>query len=150
MSYQDHGPYISAVAQAMLTAGLALPDPGQVFWHASDYDPRGGAARLDVEALCADHAEVWVSWREDEGWFVVTIDDTDGPDPHRYVFDLDCATVSSPAVVVRCVRSYFGVPPGAGRSDGYPEADFPDHHWEEDDPEFEAALAVYAEDGESQ
>jgi hypothetical protein len=141
----EHGHYIAAVAEAMHTAGLALPDPGKVFWDATDYDPRGGAIRLDVDALVTDHDEVWVSWREDQGWFVATVDDADGPSPRRHVFDLDCPTVSSPSSVVRVVRGYFGVPPDGRSDDDYPDVDFPDHHWEDDDPAFEAALAVYAE-----
>lgn len=140
---QEHGPYLAAVVAAFEAAKLTVPD-----WHADDYDPRGGAIQLDPDQLNVGHEETWVGWQEERGWFVLTEDERgDGQKPSRFVYDLDCANLCNPVGVVRAVCVFFAVAPGdwMAAEDGYPAVSIRPHHWEDDDEEFEAALAVYAE-----
>jgi len=139
----SHKAYIAAVVAAFEAAKLTVLN-----WHADDYDPRGGAIQLDPDQLNVGHEETWVAWREDRGWFVTTEDERGGgQDPARYVYDLDCVNLCNPVGVVREVCVFFAVAPGDWMSaeDNFPAVSIRPHHWEDDDPEFEAALAVYAE-----
>lgn len=142
---QEHEPYIAAVVVAFETARLKV-----LTWHADDYDPRAGALQLDPDQLNVGHEETWVGWQEERGWFVLTVDERGGgQDPSRFVYDLDCANLCNPATVVRTVCGFFSLPPGDWlfAEDSYPEVSIRPHHWEDDDEEFEAALAVYASGG---
>src|SRR5690606_11767732 len=65
--HSAHGPYITAVANEIQAAGIAVAD-----WWADADEPRGGA--IELAGQVDGYEEVYVCWREDRGWFYV---------PHR-------------------------------------------------------------------
>lgn len=143
--WRTHEAYIGAVAAALEAAGFAVAD-----WHADDNDPRDGwigfdmdrQGRIDGKPLWA-YDEVGVGWSEDRGWHLLTIDDPHGRDS-RFVTEFAIARVASPVTVVLEVAEQAGLTLQLD-DDGHPDADFPEHTFEDDDPEFEAALAHYWE-----
>ena len=143
--HRAHEAYIQAVYDAFAAADVPVRD-----WHADPNDPRDGAIEFDVKWVWDEsgrpvwsHDEVWAGWSEDRGWHLLTIDDPDGRDS-RFVYGLPIARLASPETVVRAVADEAGVPVDV-LADGFEDADFPEHTFEDDDPAFELALAVYRE-----
>ncbi len=141
--HRAHEAYIQAVHDAFAAADVPVRD-----WHADPNDPRDGAIEFDVKWVWDDagrlvwpHEEVWAGWSEDRGWHLLTIDDPHGRDS-RFVYELPIARLASPETVVRAVAEKAGVEVDAP-GDGFPDADFPEHTFEDDDVEFEQALAAY-------
>lgn len=145
----DHGPYIGAVQEALIHAGFNTLDED-----ATDQDPRGGAIQLDTYSPAAadwfaDWDEVWLGWTEDRGWTMTCTDGVDLPEPSRFPFDLGVPRLATPVMVVAAVAQKTGA--SVSVTDGLPAhllagaCEFPDHRFEDHDPAFEAALAVYAE-----
>lgn len=139
--HRAHEAYIGAVAAALDAAGFTTDVVG-----ADPNDPRDGWIGFDMDAQpkLADGGPVWlydeagVGWSEDRGWHLLLIDQPDS----RLVDELAIARVASPETVVRAVAEKAGVTvdvPG----DRFPDADFPDHTFEDNDVPFEQALAVY-------
>jgi hypothetical protein len=146
--HQAHEPYIRAVAAALAAAGF--PNDGG---NAEPNDPRDGFVDLDLGPLRTavpgwKAEQVAVCWQEERGWWLLTVADTTSSDG-RFVYDLGVATVAAPSTVVAAVAAEVGLTKVPVSCD-YPDVDFPDHVQEdEENPEFEAALAVYAKGGES-
>lgn len=136
MSETPHEAYINAVAAALSTSGFDVED-----WWADLNDPLDGWIELKPVGVYEGTDEFGLGWREDEGWFVLTVDDPQGRDS-RNVFDLFVGVVPSPETVVRTFAGMAEVRatvPG----DSYPDLAFDGHSFEDDDPEFDAALAAY-------
>jgi hypothetical protein len=141
--HETHGPYIAAVAAALAAAGF--PNDGG---NAEPNDPRDGFIDLDLEPLRSaapswTAEQVAVCWQEERGWWLLTVADTTSS-AGRYVYGLDVATIAAPSTVVAAVAEKAGLNIEVAAC-GYPDVDFSAHEFDEDDPEFEAALAVYAE-----
>ncbi len=143
--HQAHEAYLSTVAQAIAAAGYPVND-----WSAEPNDPRDGFISLNVNVLSESstlpiwtNEEVNVAWTEDRGWCLVTVTESHRSNG-RFVYDLEVPRVASPSEVALAVAEQVGedvtVP-----SDGYPDADFPEHTFEDDDVPFEQALARYTE-----
>lgn len=141
--HRAHEAYIQAVHDAFAAADVPVRD-----WHADPNDPRDGAIEFDVTWVWDDagrpawsHDEVWAGWSEDRGWHLLTVDDPHGRDS-RFVYELHIGRVPSPETVVNAVAEKAGVsvqvPAGQ-----FEDVDFPDHTFENEDPAFEHALAVY-------
>lgn len=143
--HQAHEAYIQAVADALDAAGLTTAD-----CHADPNDPRDGwisfdmdrQGRIDGEPLW-QYDEVGVGWSEDRGWHLLTIDDPHGRDS-RFVTEFAVARVASPVTVVLEVASQAGLALELA-DDDHPDADFPEHSFEDDDVAFELALHRYAD-----
>lgn len=138
--HKAHEGYMRAVAAAFTASGLTPLD-----WHADANDPRDGAIQLDPDDFGHRHDEVWVCWQEERRWSVLTVDKRDSGEDSRFVYDLDAGTVFSPESVVRSFAERMGVhlaqdPP----ADDYPDVDFPDHTFDEDNVALELALRRYA------
>jgi hypothetical protein len=141
--HSAHEPYAWAVVKTLENAGLVVDS-----WSAEPNDPRAIHIGFRVAAFHdPEHASVWlndevnVAWSEDRGWSVVTVADSSKSDG-RFVYDLLIARVASPETVVNAVAEQVGervIVPG----DAFPDADFPEHAFEDDDPAFELALARY-------
>lgn len=143
--WKTHEAYIGAVADALEKAGFPVAD-----WWADDNDPRDGWIGFDVEKQgTIDGGPVWpydevgVGWSENRGWHLLTIDDPHGRDS-RFVIEFPVARVASPVSVVLEVAAQAGLTVEVA-DDGHPDADFPEHSFEDDDPAFEQALAHYRE-----
>jgi len=143
--HRAHEPYIRTVAAALAAAGF--PNDGG---NAEPNDPRDGFIDLDLERLrTIDGEPIWtvqqvaVCWQEERGWWLLTVADTTSNDG-RYVYGLDVATIAAPSTVVAAVAEKAGLNIEVAAC-GYPDVDSSAHEFDEDDPEFEAALAVYAE-----
>ncbi len=145
--YHDaHGPYISAVADALKAEGFHIDE-----WNADANDPRDGFIGIDTARMRETHPdnplwaneEVFAAWTEDRGWALVTVKDTSSSD-NRYVFDLLVGKVASPANVASEVAEKVG-DGVSGIGDDHPDLDFPGHSFEDDDVPFELALRHYAE-----
>lgn len=143
----DHGPYIGAVQDLLIRSGFNTLDE-----HAADHDPRGGAIQLDPHSPAAADwfaawDEVWLGWTEDRGWVMACTEGVDRPEPRRFVFDLGVPRLATPVMAVSAVAEKTGasvsVKDGLPASDLVGACDFPDHTFEDDDPVFEQALAVY-------
>lgn len=141
--HRAHEGYIGAVAEVVAAAGYEVYD-----WSAEPNDPRDGVIILDTQAMSGDdqlpiwsNGEVNVAWSEDRGWSLVTVEESFRNDG-RFVFDLPVARLASPETVANAVAAQIGeqvtVP-----ADNFPDADFPEHTFEDDDVPFELALAVY-------
>lgn len=141
--HKAHEPYMWAVAKALQTAGLDIDG-----WSAEPNDPRDGYIGFRVAAFHdPEHSPIWlndevnVAWSEDRGWSVVTVADSSSSNG-RFVYDLLIARVASPETVVNAVAEQVGervTAPG----DAFPDLDFPEHTFEDDDLAFELALAHY-------
>jgi hypothetical protein len=139
-----HEAYIRTVANYLTKVGFPVAD-----WHADDNDPRDGNIELDMDKQgTIDGNRIWpydevhVGWNEDRGWFLLTVDDPHGKD-QRVVYDFTIARVASPYSVADEVAGKAGLTIDLP-DDGFPDLDFPTHTFEDDDdPEFEAALAQY-------
>lgn len=142
--HRAHEAYIKAIADALESTAFAVAD-----WYADPNDPRDGAIQLDLQwATRSDgepiwpHDEVWVGWSEDRGWHVLTIDDPHGKD-RRFVYELDVARVASPTSVALAVAEKADLRVELP-ADEHPDADFPEHAFEDDDVPFELALRRYS------
>lgn len=143
--HRAHEAYIQAVADALDEAGFKVDD-----WHADPNDPRDGwigfdmdrQGRVDGNPLW-QYDEVGVGWSEDRGWHLLTIDDPHGRDS-RFVTEFAIARVASPATVVLEVAEQAGLTLEVA-DDGHPDADFPEHSFEDDDVPFEQALRHYGQ-----
>lgn len=140
-----HEAYIGAVAKALETAGLPVDG-----WWADPNDPRDGWIGFDMDGQgTIDGEPVWsydevgVGWSEDRGWHLLYIDDPHGKDS-RFVAELLVARVASPVTVVLAVAEKAGLTLELD-DDGHPDVDFREHSFEDDDVEFELALARYRE-----
>lgn len=140
--HRAHEAYIGAVAEALDAAGFktdlvgADPNDPRDGWIGFDMDRQG---TIDGKPIWS-YDEVGVGWSEDRGWHLLFID---GPDS-RLVEWLSVGTLASPETVVRAVAEKAGLTldvPG----DGFPDLDFPEHTFEQDDIPFEQALARYRE-----
>lgn len=143
----DHAPYLAAVERAFLRAALEALNA-----HAEDRDPRGGAIQLDphspafLTSAWADWDEVWVVWNEDAGWSLVCSQERDrGREPRRVAIDLKVPRLASPNAVVSAAVAMLGADVNVPAE--FPSVDFPEHRFEDDDVEFEQALARYAKSG---
>jgi hypothetical protein len=145
MKWGTHEAYIDAVATAFDAAGFPTGDV-----HADDNDPRDGWVGFDMDRQRTidgkplwEYDEVGVGWSEDRGWHLLCIDDRSGRDS-RFVEELAIARVASPVTVVLAVAEKAGLTLELP-DDEHPDADFPEHTFEDDDPAFEQALAHYRE-----
>ncbi|AEV86890.1 hypothetical protein ACWT_5872 [Actinoplanes sp. SE50] len=144
--YHDaHGPYIDAVAKALDEAGFKT----DISW-SDPNDPRDGWIGFDMEQQPHRNGEpVWsydevgIGWSENRGWHLLCIDDRNGRDS-RYVFELAIARLASPETVANAVAEQAGIDAHVA-SDDYPDVDFPEHTFEDDDIPFDQALAQYRE-----
>ncbi len=118
-------------------------------WTAEPNDPRDGFIGLHAPKSHASGSSIWLNdevnvvWSEDRGWSVVTVEKSSSSNG-RFVYDLLIARVASPETVVNAVAGQVGervIVPG----DAFPDLEFPDHSFEDDDPAFELALARYRE-----
>jgi hypothetical protein len=135
-----HKAYVGAVADSLSTAGFEVLDR-----YADPNDPRDGGIQVRPVGGYQAVEELWLGWSEDRGWWVLTITDPHGRDS-RFVYDLDPGRVLSPETVVRYFAEMADVPANV-HGDRYPDLAFIDHSFEDDDPEFEAALAAYRTEG---
>lgn len=136
MTDKPHEAYIDTVAAALSASGFEVED-----WWADLNDPLDGWIELKPVGVYDGTDEFGLGWSEDRGWFVLTIDDPHGRDS-RNVFDLLVGVVASPETVVRTFAGMAGVEASVP-GDNYPDLPFDGHSFEDDDPEFEAALAAY-------
>ncbi|MDG4792097.1 DUF6292 family protein [Micromonospora sp. WMMD1102] len=135
--HQAHEPYIRAVADALTASGVKVLN-----WYADPNDPRDGAIQVNTFGL--DYDEVWVCWQEERRWYVLLVEEHEGREASRNVYDLDAGTVFSPESVVRAFAEHMGItldPPG----DAFPDLDWPEHTFEDDNIELELALHRHAE-----
>jgi hypothetical protein len=143
--HERHEAYMSAVAAAL--AAAVFPNDGG---NAEPNDPRDGFVGLDLERLgTIDGKPIWtatevaVCWQEERGWFLLTIADPASNDG-RFVYELGIATIAAPSTVAVAVAEQAGLNIEVA-ADGHPDVDFPGHEFDDEDPEFEAALLHYAE-----
>jgi hypothetical protein len=136
--HKAHDAYLGAVFGTLDAAKLTTG-----FWSANANDPRDGAVELDVEMLQTQADEVHLCWQEERGWWLIKEYERDGGENQKLLVDLDCCTIASPESVARSVAEHFSIPPGSIRPDGYPDEDFPEHGFEDDDAVFELALHRY-------
>ncbi len=145
--HKAHEPYVHAVADTLAAAGF--PNGGG---NADPNDPRDGFVDLDLDKLGQiDGKPIWpgqqqvaVCWQEERGWWLLTVADTASSDG-RFVYHLGVATIAAPSTVVAAVAEQAGLNIDVVDDGGRQDVDFPDHQQgDEEDPAFEAALAVYA------
>jgi hypothetical protein len=144
--HEAHQAYIDAVAAALTAAGFTVID-----WYADPNDPRDGAIALEpVGAFSAD--ELWLGWQEERGWTVLTIDEGKGwnkrdgvAEDARYVHDVLVPLLAAPSTVV-CEFADMAKVKAFVAGDRWRDLNFPEHSFEDDDPQFEAALAAYRKD----
>jgi hypothetical protein len=144
MNTKTHEAYIGAVADYLDKNGFPVAD-----WWADDNDPRDGWIEFDMDRQGSiDGKPIWqwnevgVGWSEDRGWHLLFVDDPHGRNS-RFVDELAIARVASPWSVADEVAGKVGLTVDLPDC-GFPDLDFPTHTFEdEDDPEFEAALAAY-------
>ena len=145
VDYHDaHDAYIDAVAEALRAAGFRT-----VLWWGDANDPRDGWIEVSPIGAYRSQTQVGLGWQEERGWHVLTVKEDAGwnkrgghSEDARCVYPLAVATVASPETVVTTFAEMAGVKaevPG----DAYPDLDFPEHSFEDEDPAFEAALAAY-------
>lgn len=140
VGYHDaHAAYLDAVADALRGAGFEPTD-----WWADPNDPRDGWIEIRPVGVYADFDEVGLGWSEDRGWHVLAVDKRRAGmrEDARYVFDVTPSRIPSPQTVVAEFAAMAGVEVEVP-ADDHPDADFLHHTFEDDDIEFEQALAHY-------
>lgn len=108
-----HAGYVRAVAEALEAAGVPVAD-----WRADPGTPRVGWIPFDLARqtrihgrVVWDHDAAGISWSEDHGWSMLTVDDPGGRDARTTeVLALDPA--SAPASVVHAALRHAGLPTG--------------------------------------
>ncbi|MBG0562165.1 DUF6292 family protein [Actinoplanes aureus] len=144
-----HAAYIRAVAEALEAAGVPVAD-----WRADSRVPRDGWIPFDLIRQVRlhgrpvwDHDQAGLGWDEDNGWYLLTVDDPYGRGV-RTTTKLAVARLAAPTSVVRAVARHGGIAGPAGPQ-AHPDLDFPDHRAGRPDAGFEAALLRYAQVAQS-
>lgn len=105
-----HAGYIRAVAGALEEAGVPVAD-----WRADGGRPRAGWIPFDLARqtrlhgrVVWDHDGAGAGWSEEQGWYLLTIDDPAGRDV-RTERALEIAVMAAPRVVARAVAVVAGL-----------------------------------------
>jgi hypothetical protein len=109
---RSHAVYIRAVAEALEAAGVPVAD-----WRADDGAVPEGWIPFDLARQVRlhgwpvwDHDEAGASWSEDQGWYLLTVDDPGGRNV-RSVHALPVTTMAAPESVARAVVAGAGLSP---------------------------------------